>query len=140
MLHTLMLRYPGVYVIMVDLSPEEESVKQQLHYWIRFTENQHQCSLPQQSQLILVGSCVDKIFDNQYLHKSTCSLHEGIVQKLVKIQLFTGFVTLDCCKFARDSFNDLTTLLHSCCNVLLNNADTFSYYHHILHAFLKNLV
>ena len=135
-LENLMLRSPAVFVVVNKLTESEDVIEKNLYYWLNFIENVN-TKLSKQSQVIIVGSHVDK------LQFSDVTDIEQFIKQTVKHgirgQIFKGYVALDCRSPGGKNVSLFTSLLSESCNDVIDRSDTISYYCHVLYSFLNDL-
>ena len=135
-LENLMLRSPAVFVVVNKLTESEDVIEKNLYYWLNFIENVN-TKLSKQSQVIIVGSHVDKlqfsdVTDIEQFIKQT-------VKHGIRRQIFKGYVALDCRSPGGNDVSLFTSLLSESCNDVVDRSDTISYYCHVLYSFLNDL-
>ena len=135
-LENLMLRSPAVFVVVNKLTESEDVIEKNLYYWLNFIENVN-TKLSKQSQVIIVGSHVDKlqfsdVTDIEQFIKQT-------VKHGIRRQIFKGYVALDCRSPGGNDVSLFNSLLSESCNDVVDRSDTISYYCHVLYSFLSDL-
>ena len=135
-LEHLMLRSPAVFVVVNKLTESEDVIEKNLYYWLNFIKNVN-TKLSKQSQVIIVGSHVDK------LQFSDANDIEQFIKQTVKHgirrQIFKGYVALDCRSPGGNDVSLFTSFLSESCNDVVDRSDTISYYCHVLYSFLNDL-
>ena len=135
-LENLMLRSPAVFVVVNKLTEPEDVIEKNLYYWLNFIENVN-TKLSKQSQVIVVGSHVDKL---QYEDATDI---EQFIKRTVKHgirgQIFKGYVALDCRSPGGNDVSLFSSLLFESCSDVVDRSDTISYYCHVLYSFLNDL-
>ena len=135
-LENLMLRSPAVFVVVNKLTEPEDAIKKNLYYWLNFIKNVN-TKLSKQSQVIIVGSHVDK------LQFSDVTYIEQFIKQTVKHgirrQIFKGYVALDCRSPGGKDVSLFNSLLSESCGDVVDCSDTISYYCHVLYSFLNDL-
>ena len=119
LLSNAMANSPSVILLTVDLSDEDEKVKETLLYWLEFIGIRCSEKGPR-PHLILVGSHADQSKDVQAKSQlmktlATSSRFDGVA--------FAGQVTLDC-RFAESpSMTELCSLLSQSCHTLRSSQE-----------------
>ena len=134
-LQNLMLRIPGVFTIVVDLTQGLEYFRKQLLYWFYFIENV--CNkLAKPSQIIVVGSHVDSMTDSYEEFQSDA---DSIAEKAIRKQQYRGFVAVDCHRPGGKGFSDFIAHLCESSKAVLDKSETISYYCHVQYSYLQKL-
>ena len=110
----------SVFVVVIDLSQEQEKIKRRLHYWIQFVEN-NRPDFVSQPHIIVVGSHVDVIKKSRRSIgsvpiksqlKNIEDYARETVQSVTKLH-FAGFFAINCQKVY--THRELRSCLaHSC--------------------------
>ena len=135
-LEHLMLRSPAVFVVVNKLTESEDVIEKNLYYWLNFIENVN-TKLSKQSQVIIVGSHVDKLQFGDVTHIE--QFIKRTVKHGIRGQIFKGYVALDCRSPCGNDVSLFTSLLSESCNDVVDCSDTISYYCHVLYSFLNDL-
>ena len=133
-LETLLLKSPAVFVIVTNLTDENEIIKRDLYFWFNFIENvSNNLSVP--SQVLIVGSHIDLLpHGNDYE-----SFINEIASSAVRDQNYAGFLTMDCHRPGGEGVKECMTTLKKTCEAVIDREDKISYHCHCLHAFLQQL-
>ena len=135
-LENLMLRSPAVFVVVNKLTESEDVIEKNLYYWLNFIENVN-TKLSKQSQVIVVGSHVDKL---QFTDVTDIEQFiKQIVKHGIRRQIFKGYVALDCRSPGGNNVSLFNSLLSESCNDVVDHSDTISYYCHVLYSFVNDL-
>lgn len=105
-----------VFIIVVDLSKDEERIKLRLHFWVQFIEN-NRPSFVSQPHIVVVGSHYDVLasqYDNHYKHRILNNIPRFSKKIIEPTSLhFAGFFPINCNKIAtQDKLRE--TLTKSC--------------------------
>lgn len=134
-LENLMLHSPAVFAIVVNLTSSNESIENEIYYWLNFIESA--CvGLSKPSEVLVVGSHVDKISS---IDAHCGHLIEDIVKNSIQKQHWNGFIQAECHRPEGIGILDLMHMLAKCCNECYRASDSISYYCHVLFSFLSDL-
>ena len=130
----LLLQFPAVFVIVVNLTSSSESIEKEIYYWLNFIENA--CvGLSKPSQVLVVGSHADEVSsidDNAHLI-------EYAVKNGIRKQNWNQFIAVECHRPGGKGVDDLMHVLANGCKECLKASDSISYYCHVLFSFLNDL-
>ena len=124
----------AIFVNLVDLSKSEEEITHALCYWLNFIQ-ESSCKSEEKSFLVIVGSHVDMVTENQKESKKL--LVTELVKARTKRLEYIGFVGMDCRKMNNKK---LPSLVLQCHRSILDQAPSLSIYCHLLYAFLRTKV
>ena len=124
----------AIFVNLVDLSKSEEEITHALCYWLNFIQ-ESSCKSEEKSFLVIVGSHVDMITENQKESKKL--LVTELAEARKKRLEYIGFVGMDCRKMNNKKFPSLVLQCH---HSILDQAPSLSIYCHLLYAFLRTKV
>lgn len=122
-IESAMIMTAPVFVVVIDLSQEEERIKRRLHHWIQFIENNRQ-DFVSQPHIIVVGSHLDVVksrrgnggeFNAGNHVKKTEAFARETVNSATKLH-FAGFYAVNCQKVGTQA--DLRNCLSRCCRSL----------------------
>ena len=134
-LESLMLRSPGVFIVIVDLRDDREIIKRDLYFWINFIENVS-CRLQKKSELLVIGSHPDLLSNDK---ASTYQPYiDSIVSEILKSQEYRGFFAIDCRRLGGKATDRFMKTLSESCKALSDKSESISYYCFVLNAFLHN--
>ena len=135
-LENLMVRSPGVFVLMVDVTAPHNTTEKLLYYWINFIENC--CArLTKPSHIIIVGSHIDKLSPQQKADME--SFITRIAERAIRKQHFQGYIGLDCRRPGGENVTTFTSLLSESCRQVVDRSDSISFYCHVQYSFLRDL-
>ena len=135
-LENLMVRSPGVFVLMVDVTAPHNTTEKLLYYWINFIENC--CArLSKPSHIIIVGSHIDKLSPRQKADME--SFITRIAERAIRKQHFQGYIGLDCRRPGGENVTTFTSLLSESCRQVVDRSDSISFYCHVQYSFLRDL-
>ena len=135
-LENLMVRSPGVFVLMVDVTAPHNTTEKLLYYWINFIENC--CArLSKPSHIIIVGSHIDKLSPQKKSDMESCIAR--IAECAIRKQHFQGYIGLDCRRPGGENVTTFTSLLSECCRQVVDRSDSISFYCHVQYSFLRDL-
>ena len=133
-METVMQSTPAIFINLVDLSKSEEEIAQAVHYWLTFIEN-ITSKASNQSCIIMVGSHIDLLNENELLIKST--LVQDLIDRRVKHFNYEGFVGMDCRKLSDTNTERFLPLLSQCQTAISTYSPPVSVYCHMLYSFLQ---
>ena len=135
-LENLMVRSPGVFVLMVDVTAPHNTTEKLLYYWINFIENC--CArLTKPSHIIIVGSHIDKL--SPQMKANMESFITRIAEHAIRKQHFQGYIGLDCRRPGGENVTTFTSLLSDSCRQVVDRSDSISFYCHVQYSFLRDL-
>ena len=135
-LESLMIKSPGVFVLMVDVTASFSTIQKQLYYWINFIK--HSCAhLTKPSHVIIVGTHIDKMCTQH--NADVKSFITQIASSAINKQHFQGYVGLDCRHPGGKNVTAFTSLLSYCCQQVIGQSDSISFYCHVQYSFLRDL-
>ena len=135
-LENLMVRSPGVFVLMVDVTTPHNTTEKLLYYWINFIENC--CArLTKPSHIIIVGSHIDKLSPQKKADME--SFITRIAKHAIRKQHFQGYIGLDCRRPGGENVTTFTSLLSESCRQVVDRSDSISFYCHVQYSFLRDL-
>ena len=135
-LENLMVRSPGVFVLMVDVTAPHNTTEKLLYYWINFIENC--CArLTKPSHIIIVGSHIDKLSPQKTADMG--SFITRIAEHAIRKQHFQGYIGLDCRRPGGENITTFTFLLSESCRQVVDRSDSISFYCHVQYSFLRDL-
>ena len=134
-MENLILPSPPLFLLLVDISKPMEEIKEELHYWWHFIDNQAQKATAP-PHVLLGGSHKDivKQQGRHQLHTIQKDIEDYIGDIHVSF-MFAGFFPLDCRRLASQGLTELLTQLQATCKVLRESVD-INLHCHILKAFL----
>ena len=132
-LENLMVRSPGVFVLMVDVTAPHNTAEKLLYYWINFIENC--CARP--SHIIIVGSHIDKLSPQKKADMELFTTR--IAERAIRKQHFQGYIGLDCRRPGGENVTTFTSLLSESCRQVVDRSDSISFYCHVQYSFLRDL-
>ena len=108
-----------IFIVVVDLSRDEETIKLRLHFWIQFIEN-NRPTFVSQPHIVIVGSHYDVLssyHDQAYKHRILNSIKSFSREtlKLTKLH-FGGFFHINCQKV--NTHTELRQVLSKSCRSL----------------------
>ena len=112
-----------IFVVVVDLSQEEEKIKRRLHYWIQFIEN-NRPDFVSQPHIIVVGSHIDVVRNSrgngsESLARAHVRKTEDFARETVRSATklhFAGFFAVNCLRVNTQA--ELRGCLARCCRSL----------------------
>ena len=134
-MENLILPSPPLFLLLVDISKPMEEIKEELHYWWHFIDNQAQkATVP--PHVLLGGSHKDivKQRGRHQLHTIRPEIEDYINDIPVSF-MFAGYFPLDCRRLSSQGLTKLLTQLQITCKVLREAVD-INLHCHILKAFL----
>ena len=135
-LENLMVRSPGVFVLMVDVTAPHNTTEKLLYYWINFIENC--CArLTKPSHIIIVGSHIDKLSPQKKADMK--SFITRIAEHAIRKQRFQGYIGIDCRRPGGENVTTFTSLLSKSCRQVVDRSDSISFYCHVQYSFLRDL-
>ena len=138
-MENLILPSPPLFLLLIDISKPMEEIKEELHYWWHFIDNQAQKATAP-PHVLLGGSRKDivKQRGRHQLHTIRKDIEDNIGDIHVSF-MFAGFFPLDCRRLASQGLTELLTQLQATCKVLREAVD-INLHCHILKAFLTTPV
>ena len=134
-MENVMKRSPVIFINVVDLSKNNEGIKQSVYYWMNFIENA--CArLEEKSHVLMVGSHSDQLKRGELEEKN--GLLKRIAKEAVKTQLFIDYVHMDCRKVESTGAKQLVDLLSKSQREITRHSPVMSFYCHFLYSFLKS--
>ena len=135
-LENLMVRSPGVFLLMVNVTAPHNTIEKSIYYWINFIENS--CAhLVKPSHIIIVGSHIDKLSPQ---HNAEMKLFiTNVAARAIRKQQFQGYVGLDCRRPGGENVTTFTSLLTDSCRQMVDRSDSISFYCHVQYSFLRDL-
>ena len=119
---------PPIFIVVVDLSREEEKILRRLYYWISFIEN-NRPTFVSKPHIVIIGSHLDLI--QKQLDQNTCRMKLEKVKRFardhIKTLQFAGFFALNCKKPA--SHVELRACLNKSCQFLRQHVQDDSLCH-----------
>ena len=128
------LTSPPAFVVVLNLSEQEEQISEQLRYWWSFIDN-HAARAAAPPHVILVGSHADKVKSKGGSVDEKMSFLLKTLLKLPSTFGFAGHVALDCRNIVSKGMHQLCTNLDQSCTTLRKAAD-IDLRCHALYAFL----
>ena len=136
-LEQVMRRSPAMFVCMIDLSKNNESICQSLHYWLSFINNA--CSAAEgRSHLLIMGSHADLVAPS--VEEKSLLLQTIIDARRVKRQEYIGCIAMDCRKINTEASRRLLSILANSQKIIAASQPVIHYYSHVVYAFLHTKV
>ena len=133
-LETLSLRSPAVFLILSNLTDDEETIKKDLLFWFNFVENVSM-KLTGSSQVLVLGSHIDELSSENNFQPFV----NDVANSSVRFQNYKGFVPIDCHRPGGKGVNIVMKKLRECCEAVVDKNDKISYHCHCLNSFLQQL-
>ena len=138
-MENLILPSPPLFLLLVDISKPMEEIKEELHYWWHFIDNQAQKATAP-PHVLLGGSHMDIVKQRGRHQLDTIRMEIETCVRDIKVSFtFAGLFPLDCRRLASQGLTKLLTQLQTSCNVLREAVD-INLHCHILKAFLTTPV
>ena len=125
---------PPAFIVVVNLSENEEKISQTLRYWWSFIDN-HAARSSAPPQVILVGSHADIVKSTGGSVQEKMTQMSALLKKLSASFHFAGQVALDCRDPASRKLQLFCSLVNKSCTALRQTADV-DLHCHVLYAFL----
>ena len=125
---------PPAFIVVVDLSENEEKISQTVRYWWSFIDN-HAARFSSLPQVILVGSHADIVKSTGESVKEKMTHISALCKSLPASFHFAGQVALDSRDPASRKLQNFCSLVYQSCTVLRETADV-DLRCHVLYAFL----
>ena len=125
---------PPAFIVVVNLSENEEKISEILRYWWSFIDN-HAAQSSAPPQVILVGSHADVVKSTGGSVKEKLNRISALLKKLPASFHFAGEVALDCRDPAAKKLRLFCSLVNQSCTFLREKADV-DLHCHVLYAFL----
>ena len=136
-LENIMLRSPGVFLVLFKLINDRMTIRKELFYWFNFLENISKgMKSSKRSQIIVIGSRLDELTTS--LDPISELVHD-VAKKAAYSQEFRGFVPMECHRPGGKGVKEFIITLSNSCRTLLDRADKISIYCHVLYSFLQLL-
>lgn len=106
---------PPIFIVVVDLSKDEERIKLRLHFWIQFIEN-NRPSFVSKPHIVVVGSHDDILtgYDINYRQRMIANIRKFAKEAIESTSLqFSGFFHVNCQKVSTQT--DLRHVLAKSC-------------------------
>ena len=133
-LETLLLRSPAVFAILINLTDEEETIKQDLLFWLNFVENVNM-KLISSSQVLVLGSHVDELSSEKYFQPFV----NDVASLAVRFQNYKGFLPIDCHRPGGKGVETFMEKLKESCEAVVDKNDKMNYHCHCLNSYLQQL-
>ena len=133
-LETLLLRSPAVFVILSNLTDDEETIKKDLLFWFNFVENVSM-KLISSSQVLVLGSHIDELVSE----KDFQPFVNDIASLAVRFQNYKGFLPIDCHRPGGKGVKTFMKKLKESCEAVVEKNDKMSYHCHCLNSYLQQL-
>ena len=138
-MENLILPSPPLFLLLVDISKPMEEIKEELHYWWHFIDNQSQKATAH-PHVLLGGSHKDIVKQRGRHQLHTIRMEIETCVRDIKVSFtFAGLFLLDCRRLASQGLIKLLTQLQTSCKVLREAVD-INLHCHILKAFLTTPV
>ena len=125
---------PPAFLVVIDLSEDDEKIVKQLKYWWSFISN-HAIKAIALPQVILVGSHADVLVSRGMKVDDKLSHITSLSKELSASFHFAGHVALDCRDPVSRGLHSLCSLVKTSCTALRASAD-IDLHCHALYAFL----
>ena len=125
---------PPAFLVVIDLSEDDEKIVKQLKYWWSFISN-HAIKAIALPQVILVGSHADVLVSRGMKVDDKLSHITSLSKELSASFHFAGHVALDCRDPVSRGLDSLCSLVNTSCTALRASADV-DLHCHALYAFL----
>ena len=133
-LETLLLRSPAVFVILSNLTDNEDTIKKDLLFWFNFVENVSM-KLISSSQVLVLGSHVDELSSE----KDFQPFVNNVATLAVRFQNYKGFLPVDCHRPEGKGVRMFMKKLRESCDAVVDKNDKMSYHCHCLNSYLQQL-
>ena len=133
-LETLLLRSPAVFIILSNLTDNEDTIKKDLLFWFNFVENVSM-KLITSSQVLVLGSHVDELPSE----KDFQPFINKIASLGIRFQNYKGFFPIDCHRLKGKGVDEVMVKLRESCEAVVDKNDKISYHCHCLNSYLQQL-
>ena len=136
-LENVMLRSPGVFLVLFKLINDRETIRKELFYWFNFIENVCKgMKSSKQSQIIVIGSRLDELTTSL---DPIVKVVDEVATRATYSQEFCGFLPMECHHPGGKGVKEFIITLSKSCRTLLDRANKISIYCHVLYSFLQLL-
>ena len=127
---------PPIFLLVVDLTDKNKTLKENILYWLSFLENQ--CtSADSKPHVVIVGSHIDVLEARGEDPRGKASIIESLRSNHFKNLEYAGFVAINCQFPESAGMTDLRLCLKNSCDQL-RRQETINFSAHCLQTFLIN--
>ena len=129
---------PAIFVFLVDISKPINEIKDTLHYWITFIQNEARNVL-ENSRLFVIGSHVDQLNTDSSLQGMLTNIRNLMTERMGNI--FVDVILINCLDFYSSSLTHFLSLFATASKEVLKASPNMPITLHtrILYSFLKSL-